>query len=427
MAAMKLMWSLKHSAVCMLPLLPALLHAAEIRGVVTRAGTPQTFFLNEREVHCTVGKTKLRQIRTDGMDPDEQVTCPQWFVGQSVAVRGNEDKSKGFFNAKVFYLDPPASLKVEGFAIVDRTLPPVPPATAMVRADGYVLRVTPKTKMVFADGTGRHPATNQWVHYAGTLLPDGTVNAQVLAFTPNKVSTLEGVMKRKSEYDSAAVKESDKQGGVNKFFLGRNAKKLPAYDDAVMQARVSSVGHRVVPEFQRNLPADDPTKIDFRFQLVDDLTLVDALALTSGIVLVSYQVVEAMPSDAELAALLAVGVAQIMQEQAVRALPGNLALSAAQVGALFVTGGLVGIAGIAVAQHVREQRREEQSTRVALMLMDDGGFDIREAPKVWWRLSTPEQKPLNEITMPGRSYYAYRVLSTAWHDKVWPAQPQVTP
>ncbi len=409
----------------MLPLVPTLLHGAELRGVVTRAGTPQTFFVNEREVHCIAGKTKLRQLRTDGLQPDERVTCPQWVVGQSVTVRGS--KSKDVLTAKVFDLDPPASLKVEGFAIVDRLMPPSPPATAMIRADGYLLRVTPKIKLAFTEGTGRQPATNQWVHYAGTLLPDGTVDAHAIAFSANKVTSLEGVMRKRSEYDSAAVKESDKQSSVSKFFLGRNAKKIPAYDDPVMQARVSSVGQRVVPEFQRNLPADDPTKIDFRFQLVDDSTLLDGMALTSGIVLVSYQVVEAMPSDAELASVLATGVAEIMQEQAVRALPGNLALSAAGLGTLFVTGGVLGYAGIAVAQHVREQRREEQSTRVALMLMDDAGYDIREAPKAWWRLSTPEQKPLNEITMPGRSYYAYHVLSTAWRDKVWPAQPQNTP
>ena len=418
MAAMQSLRFLKCSAFCLLPLASALLHATEIRGVVTRAGTPQSFFVDEREVHCAPGKTKVVQLRTDGLTPDQPIACPQWVLGQYLTVEGRKDKSTQAVVAKEFVLDPPASLKVDGFAIVDRVLPPVAPATAMIRADGYILRVTSKTKIAFGEGTGSQPATNQWVRYAGKLLPDGTVDAQALAFIPNKVTGLEGVMRRKSEFDSAAVKESDKQGGFSKAVLGRNAKKLPAYDDPAMQARVSAVGQRLIPSFQRDLPPDDPTRIDFRFQLVDDSTLLQGLALPSGIVLISYQVVEAMPTDAELASVLAVGVAEILQEQAIRALPGNLALSAASLGGLFVTGGVLWPTASAVAQHVREERREEQSTRVALTLMDDAGFDISEAPKAWWRLSTPEQKPLGEIPMPERARYAYQVLSTAWRGKV---------
>ena len=399
------------------------LHATVLFGVVTRAGTPERFFVNEREVRCSPGKTRVRQLRQDDLPPEERVACPQWVLGDSVTVRGSNEKPTGTLLAKVLEVDPPGSLKVDGFAIVDRVLPAVAPATALIRADGYILRATAKTKIAFADNTGSQPATNQWVRYAGTLLPDGTVEARALAFGANKVTGLEDGMRKKSEFDAAAVKESDRQSGFGKFFLGRNAKKIPAHDDAAMQARITTVGERLIPEFQRTLPADDPTKIDFRFQLVDDPTLQDGLSLTSGIVLISYQVVEALPNDAELASVLASDIAEIMQEQAVRAFPGNLALSAAGVGGLFVPGGFLWPAATAVAQHVREQRREEQSTRVALMLMDDAGYDISEAPKAWWRLSTTKIKPLYEISMPGRARYAYHVLSTAWRSKVYPSTP----
>ena len=223
------------------------------------------------------------------------------------------------------------------------------------------------------------------------------------------------------------MKEEDRQGGVNKFFRGLDFKKIPAWDDAAMQARIDRIGAKLIPRFQREMPDGDPAKIHFRFQLVDEPKIPDGLTLPSGIILVPYQVLVALPSDTELAAVLASDIAEVMEEQVVRMAPGSIALSgastAATVAGIFVP--FVGLApiGTATAQHVRERHLQQQSTRAALTLMDDAGYDIREAPLAWWRLADWREIPLSQVGMPDRSRYAYQVLSTAWRAKVYSATP----
>ena len=396
--------------------------ATEIDGYITRAGTPERFFVNQEEVHCTPGKTKLRTLIPD-MESEDKVVCKQWTVGDSVAVHGTE--VKGILMAKRVDTQKPKIPKVEGFALVDRVLSPVAPDTGLFRADGYMLAITPKTKLSFADGMPKQPATNQWVHYAGTLRPDGTAEAHSLAFSPNNVSRLEDNLREKTEFDAAAVKEEEKQGRVSKFFLGMNAKKIPAWDDADMQARITAIGEKLVPRFQRELPDSDPSKIHFRFQLVDEKTIPDGITMPSGIILVPHQVLVALPDDTELAAILASDIAEVMEEQSVRLAPGNVALSgvgnAATVAGFFVP--FVGFAsiGTATAQHVRLVHSQQQSTRAGLALMNDAGYDVRKAPLAWWRLADWGEIPLSKVKMPDRTEYAYSILGTAWRGKQYPA------
>ncbi len=399
-----------------------LARAADVTGYVTRAGTPERFFVNEKEVHCIPGKTQLRTLIED-IDPRDEVVCRQWVVGEEVVVHG--PANKGIIVAKRVDVQKHGVVKVDGFALVDRVLSPVVPDIGMVRADGYQIAITPKTKLSFTGDLSRRPATNEWVHYAGTLRPDGTVEAHSLAFRPNEVNRTEDDLRAKTEFDAAAVKEDDRQGRASKFFLGRNDKKIPAWDDPAMQARITAIGEKLIPRFQRELQDSDPTKIHFRFQLVDEKSIPDGISLPSGIILVPYQVLVALPSDTEVAAVLASDIAEVMEEQVVRLAPGKTALSTTSLAAtgvgLFVP--FVGLTtiGPGAAEHVREVHMQQQSTRAALALMDDAGYDIREAPLAWWRLADWREIPLSEVKLPERTQYAYQVLSTAWRGKQYPA------
>jgi hypothetical protein len=58
-----------------------------------------------------------------------------------------------------------------------------------------------------------------------------------------------------------------------------------------MQERVERIGNGLIPAYQRDLLADDPTKIDFRFQVVDWAKRHDAMTLSNGIVLIPEQLV----------------------------------------------------------------------------------------------------------------------------------------
>jgi len=54
----------------------------------------------------------------------------------------------------------------------------------------------------------------------------------------------------------------------------------------------------------------------------------------------------------------------------------------------------------------------KQSNRVSLVLLHDAGYDIDQAPLVWWALST--DKPINETQPPGQAAELYRLLATVW-------------
>ena len=164
-----------------------------------------------------------------------------------------------------------------------------------------------------------------------------------------------------------------------------------------------------------------PTKIHFRFQLVDQNKMKDGLTLTSGIILVPYQVVDEMKSDAQLAAVLAADVAEVMEEQAVRSVPGNRVrsgtkLAGAAAGFLIPGAGIATSMATGTSASIALHRQQEQSTRTALIWMQDAGYDIHEAPRAWWTLADKKHKPLSEVDMPYRTQYAYQILGTAYRE-----------
>ncbi len=115
--------------------------------------------------------------------------------------------------------------------------------------------------------------------------------------------------------------------------------------------------------------------------------------------------------------MLADNVACALEKQQLRLIParrtemaGTLALT---VGGAFVPG--LGFAGLSMSasEAVMRRRDEEQSGRVSLVLLQDAGFDLDEAPKTWWLLSA-KNKPQGERNMPYRAKYLYRILGTSW-------------
>ena len=49
--------------------------------------------------------------------------------------------------------------------------------------------------------------------------------------------------------------------------------------------------------------------------------------------------------------------------------------------------------------------------------MKDAGYDLAEAPKAWWILSTKDPKPLVDLKLPERVQYLYEQLGTTWRSQ----------
>lgn len=390
------------------------------KGYVTRVVSPTDFDVDGFRILCD-GKTQFESTS----DEKTFLAHParKHYLGQPASVFGVRNNKAHTIAATKVIVTAPAEESVSGLAIIDDLLPgdKAQPGERYIRADGYRIRITPKTKTTFDAPLASLTTvgTNVWIAYSGNIQADGTLVADTARFTPNIIPDGEDKLRTHDEYDTRSIDPRDKQSGISKYFLGTNVKKIPPYSDPAMQARIDRIGASLVPAYQRALPATDPTKLYFRFQLIDEPKWRDALALASGIILVPRQVVERIQNDSQLAAVLADSVAGVIEKQWYRIRPAYAkmlgAQAAADVGAIFIPG--LGVAA-AVANHKAastiHRNQEEQSGRISLGYLHDAGYDILEAPKAWWLLASKKPKGISDIKLPDRAAYLYYVLGQSW-------------
>src|SRR6202789_114327 len=411
-----------------------------LSGFVTDPGSPETFTMNGIRVICT-STTEYVKVNAAGsvdrggegktFDTSENTggkSCPQHFLGESVTVFGLLDKKTNTITATRVEQKSFVGSSVIGFAVIDRMLTEEQTSDGVgaliVRADGYRIVIAKATKSTFNPpmvGLGE-VQTNVWIRYSGRLRANGTILADEAAFSKNDIAKQEERLRDKNEFDPSAVDEEDRQRHISKAIHGLDARRIPAYHDDAMQQRVDAIGARLIPPFQRMLSEGDPSKINFRFQLVDQKKLRDGLALPSGIILVPYQVVLRLQNDTQLATVLADGIATAIEKEGLRELPAKERMKALQIagtaGGIFVPGlGVVtGFANHAMKNNI-DRHAEAQSGRVSLGFLHDAGFDITQAPVTWWLLASTKPKDLKDIKMPFRTSALYGILGTTWRQQ----------
>jgi hypothetical protein len=310
--------------------------------------------------------------------------------------------------------------QIEGFGVIDRVITDGP--APIFQADGYRIRIASTTVTKFASGlkTLADVGTNTWLRYAGRRGPGGVLLATQVTFIkarqfkvkppePDPLPTEPSLIDSRGKLVSARTKVrfGDAGGwcGWHKVVM-----------DQAMQERVRRVGMKVIPEYQKQLPDDSPSKIHFRIYVVDDPVFREDLECVEGLILVPRQVVERLASDDQLAAIMANGVAYSIEAQSARLRTEILEIEGAEfagdvVGG-FVPGVNVGtVVGGLVANHEIEKRMREQAGRIALTLMADAGFDPRQAPEAW-RLLAPKKLPkdLASLKYPSRAGYQMGIL-----------------
>jgi len=260
--------------------------------------------------------------------------------------------------------------------------------------------------------------TNVWMEFKGRQELDGHIVATHAVFTRNAVDGREGRLRGKNEYDPAAVDPKNKQSAASKALLGVKVKRIPPEKDPSTQQRIDRIGTSLIPKYQLALPPTDPTRIQFRFQLID-VKWTCAVALPSGIILVPRRLVERMQNDAQLAEVLAYAMAASLEKRDYRDQPVKETLLATgyatAAGGLFVPGlGIGGVAGNSIASSIIERHDSQQAARVSLGLLQDAGYDIDQAPLAWWILASNKRKDLADIAMPKATIYLYQALGTSW-------------
>ncbi len=158
---------------------------------------------------------------------------------------------------------------------------------------------------------------------------------------------------------------------------------------------------RLVPAYQKALPADNPARIPFRFYAAADDRVRSAFACNWGLVLVPKNVVERLQNDNQLAAVLADGVAFNLQRQLFTMGPLEWSMLGVDVASIAPLGwgGFVGEeAAELTLGHEIALKLERQRARMALQLLADAGYDPKQAPEAW-RLLEPKELPKDTASL----------------------------
>ena len=297
-------------------------------------------------------------------------------------------------------------------------------------ADGYVIRVQPGAVTAFFGSlkTLADVVPGTWIHFEGVR--DGTgvvVASKAEFFSPgwHKGLTAMGPRKLKNTPDYQPVTH-DSILDANGQFVGPHAKvrlsdaggpcgwhRVPA--DLPLQERVERIGMQLVPASQKQLPPEDPSRIPFRFYVVDDDKVRSVFACNTGLVLVPKNVVQRLQNDDQLASVLADGVAIHFYCQRVSISPRDMAavglLVAEFIPGIPLAGYIAGEAAEGILDHESQVRLRHEIARMALQLMADAGFDPWQAPEAW-RLLAPKEIPrdVQSLNYTSEGKYQFDIL-----------------
>jgi hypothetical protein len=328
--------------------------------------------------------------------------------------------------------DHAADKKVSGIGVIIRVDSSA--QQLVFEADGYRIRIVADTVTTFNDPLKALAdiGPNTFVRYEGLLDETGVLVAAKADFYPA------GYHKGLTSMGPRKVKQTDDYKPITKDALidaqghFANPHTKVRYSDAggvcgwhrvppdeALQERVERIGMRLVPAYQKALPADSPSRIPFRFYAVNDDKMRTVFACSPGLILVPKNVVERLQNDDQLAAVLADGVALNLMRQLFTMGP----LEWSQVGAEtaeavpFLSTYLAGTAAEAVIGHEIALKLERQCARISLQLLANAGFDPRQAPEAW-RLLEPKDLPsdLASLKYTREGQYQLRILKRMYPD-----------
>lgn len=388
-----------------------------IRGFVTEVKSPTVFEIDDYKV--TRDRSLAIDISTDEDEKSKAAFKPEDIrIGTELEVKGEYDESTEELKAKSIKVIFEDTRKLRRTALLEQ----LPSLTKKgsgwegeIRADGQRIRVSQETSLTIKlnkseresdkkneeEDSKNVPLTSldelnldTFVRYEGTQEPDGSINARKIVFHHGELEPGEAKLWRHME---PKVKEPD----YSSFAPGElkmHWKKYHIVPDREAQDYIAKLGESLVPAHQKDLPANDPLKIPFRFYLVEDKSF-NATAYPNGVVIVHTAVFDFLQDEAQLAFVLAHEISHAVEKHQWQALHYHRTeLAALQAGGAFIPFG-GGIVTTLAAQSIQSQfarSLEDQADRVGLEWMLAAGYDIREAPASWKAVSMKKgDRPLN--------------------------------
>jgi hypothetical protein len=393
--------------------------ATVVSGYITAVHPPDEFEV--KGVHVTIAAaTRFSWLGGSVKDPE---TIRRGInVGAYVQATGTKNWKTNTVAATAVAVRDDTGQTVSGAGVIDRVI--ASGAESVFRADGYMVRINKGTEVRSGGGflSPGEAGTNTWMRFEGRRTDSGEVLAAKVSFAKPKLP--------RQKHDPMAVQVTTFPPGSMIDFDGafrtERAKHrmedaggwcgwYPVPQNAALQEGVRRIGMSLVPQYQRDLPEDDPGKIPFRFYAVDEKSVRSEIFCDKGLVLVPVQVIRRLKNDDQLAALLADGVAAELRSQQAHMMLDMGLISVAEAAAFVAVRSAAGVGAVwvggAIAGHEIARKMEDERGRMALGLMSDAGFDPWQAPEVW-RLLAPSHLPkdLAKLKYPARSTYLLSVL-----------------
>jgi hypothetical protein len=382
-------------------------------------GSDTQYSLYQRHVVITPQTVFWRHITQMGQDvmTDDPNVPKVWAVGDEVRVFGRNDKRLHAIVAAQILVRRKYE-HVDGFAVVQRVIARSP--RIVLEADGYYIVVPHRVAVNDSSPlSGQIPRVNEWISYSGRFDRAGFVVVHRIVVSKFALSKRLRKGLTKSEGKLTAPVYGNEAGGYGSageiaapyIFGRRSTARIPA--DWELQQRVQEIGDRLIPACQRRLAVNDPQKIDFRFYVVDDKSYFQnigtAIGSPDGVVIIPEQTIARLRNDDQIAAVLAQGVAEALEWQvppSVVGANGPALIEAAQMAGPYAGLALSSI-GLYEMLHGKYPVRYDplQTERVALSLVRDAGYDVRQAPVAGQILAYRDAKHPLALRPPPQSMY----------------------
>lgn len=390
---------------------PLSLHArvrdVKIRGYVTRVVSATQFEIEDYRI----SSDGAFSLDLENGDPDLKFRPEDIRVGVEVEIKGLLNEETGDLKATSIKVDMEQFKKQKQTAILSRPPQGVTRSgngwTGTFFVDGQRIRISPATEVVFktndreveqaADESFRpltslsEITTGMAMTYEGArTIQDGAIVATRVEIRrnflePGEKKIWDSLQVSSRPYDAAGLRAGElKIERVGKF------KTLP---DQEVQDYVARVGRSLVPAYQRTMDERNPTRIPFRFYVVQE-RVPNAFALPNGIVVVHSSIFDIVENEAQFSAIIGHEIAHAVQEHTWRQQNFQkgkrtaLAIGSlvAAVAGKYAIRDLLDLTSAAIANGY-SRNLENQADRLGLEYMVNAGYDPREAPRVWKEMS----------------------------------------
>jgi len=316
--------------------LPLLAKEVTIHGFVTVGNSSTSFAIDDYKVTRDNVLT-FELSGAEGVQPST-FRAEDIRVGTELEVKGEYDDASGQLTAKSIRVLLGDAQRLKRTALLKQI--PALPRNGLgwegeVRADGETIRLLPATlvaikpskseqkKQKGAASPESSPLTpldalnlDTFVRYEGIHTTEGKIIATRVEFEHGKLEPGEAKLWKRLEPDVKAPDYSNFIPGQFKMHdcvYGFCEQEIVPSKEA--QEYIARIRESLIPAHQKELPADDPLKIPFRFFLVKAKSF-NAVAYPNGVVLVHSGVFDILQNEAQLAFVLAHEISHAVEKHA---------------------------------------------------------------------------------------------------------------